>query len=126
MSVAAEIGEHRLRPGKGSFCIDDPFDVAQGTEMSGEVPGIGKVAETAEEAQTAGIVRRRELFQEQAAEQPREHAHRQEEAGAAGYPAVAVKGDTATRHDTMHMGIGTDPPSTCAHGRAWRRHLTRW
>ncbi len=30
--------------------------------MAGEVPGIGKVAEFAEEAQTAGLVRRRELL----------------------------------------------------------------
>jgi hypothetical protein len=49
---------------------DTAVGVAQGSEMAGEGPRVGKVAVIAEEAQAAGIVRRRELLQEQAAEQP--------------------------------------------------------
>ena len=51
--------------------------------MAGEGPGIAMVAVFAEEAQEAVAVGRRELLQEQPAEQPREYAHRQEEARSA-------------------------------------------
>ena len=42
----------------------------------------------AEEVQAAGLVGRGEPLQEQPAEQAREHAHRQEEAGPARDPAL--------------------------------------
>ena len=44
-----------------------------------------------------------ELLQEQSAEQAREHAHRQEEAGPARHPALAVERDAAARHDHVDM-----------------------
>src|SRR5206468_3331762 len=36
MGVAAEIGEHRLRPGEGSLGIDDPLDLAQRRQIGRE------------------------------------------------------------------------------------------
>src|SRR2546430_498979 len=51
----------------------------------------------AEELQVAGLVGRDQLLQEQPAEQAREHAHRQEEAGPARHPALVVERDTAAR-----------------------------
>ena len=44
-----------------------------------------------------------QLLQEQSPEQPREHADGEEEAGPAGYPALAVERDAAARHDDVHM-----------------------
>jgi hypothetical protein len=44
-----------------------------------------------------------ESFQKQAAEQTRQHAHRQEETGAAGHPAVVIGGQAAAWHDAVQM-----------------------
>ena len=57
----------------------------------------------AEELQAAGVVGGGELLQEQPPEQPREHAHGEEEAGPAGYPALAVQRDAAARHDDVDV-----------------------
>ena len=43
------------------------------------------------------------FFQEASPEQPRQHAHRQEEARLAGDPAFAIEGQPATGNDAMHM-----------------------
>ena len=90
VGVAAELGEHRLRPGEGALGVEDPLDLAQGAEMVIEGMGLGKMAEIAEEVQASGIVGGYQLLQEHSAEQPREHAHGQEEAGPAGDPLCAV------------------------------------
>ena len=50
-----------------------------------------------------------ELFQKQPAEQPREHAHRQEEARPAGYPPLAVQGNAAARNDHVDMRMVGEP-----------------
>ena len=44
-----------------------------------------------------------EFFEEAAAEQPREHPHRQEEARLAGDPALTVGGEATAGHDAVHM-----------------------
>jgi hypothetical protein len=46
-----------------------------------------------------------ELFQKQPAEQPREHAHRQEEARPAGYPPLAVQGNAPARNDHVDVRV---------------------
>ena len=48
---------------------------------------------------------RRELVQEQASEQPRQHAHGQEEARPAGDPAASIGRKAATRHDAMQVRV---------------------
>ena len=66
----------------------------------------------AEELQVAGLVGGDQLLQEQPPEQAREHAHRQEEAGPARHPALAVERDAAARHDHVDvrmMGHGRAP-----------------
>jgi hypothetical protein len=57
----------------------------------------------AEELQVAGLVCREQPLQEQPAEQARQHAHRQEEAGAARHPALAIERDAAARHDHVDV-----------------------
>ena len=59
----------------------------------------------AEELQAAGLVGGEQPLQEQPSEQAREHAHRQEEAGAARYPALAVERDAAARHDHVDVRV---------------------
>ena len=80
VGIAAEIGEHRLRPGEGPLGIDDPLDLAQRRQVGREGAPLGERRVIAEEVEAAGIMRRRELLQGQPAEQPREHTHGQEEA----------------------------------------------
>ncbi len=71
----------------------------------------------AKESQATGGVGDDELFQKQSAEQPRQHAHRQEEAGPAGYPALTVQGDAAARDDHVNMRmVGERRPPCVQHG----------
>jgi hypothetical protein len=57
----------------------------------------------AEELQAAGLVGGEQPLQEQPAKQAREHTHRQEEAGPACHPALAVGRDAAARHDHVDV-----------------------
>ena len=57
----------------------------------------------AEELQLPATMRLLQFFEEAAAEQPRQHAHRQEEARLAGDPALAVGRKPAAGHDAVHM-----------------------
>jgi hypothetical protein len=54
-----------------------------------------------EEVQPPGLVRGGQSFEEQAAEEAREHPHGQKEAGPAGNPALAVGRKAAARDDDM-------------------------
>src|SRR6202163_3196044 len=72
---------------------------------------VGERGMIAEECQVAGLVGCDQLLHEQPAEQAREHAHRQEEAGAARHPALAVERDAAARHDHVDVRV-------MGHGRA--------
>ena len=56
-----------------------------------------------EELQPAAAMSLTELFEEAAAEQAREHPHRQEEARLAGDPARAVGGEATAGNDAVHM-----------------------
>src|SRR3546814_1557720 len=51
--------------------------------------------------------------QEQAAEQGGEHADRQEEGGAGGYPACSIAGDAAARYDHVDVGMMGKRGSPC-------------
>ncbi len=103
MGVAGEIGQHGLGPGEGALAIDDPFHAPQRDQVGGEGGAVSQAGVLAEEDQPPLGVGGGELVQEQAAEQAREHAHRQEEAGAAGDPALAVGRQAAAGHDAVHM-----------------------
>ena len=104
MGVAAEIGQHLFGPAERGLGIDHPVDAAQLRRGgAAKACGLGKAGEIAEEAQLAGVEGVLQCLQEQAAEQAGEHAHRQEEAGAAGDPAGAVGRGAAARHDAMDM-----------------------
>ncbi len=59
----------------------------------------------AEEPQLPVLMQALQFFQEAPPEQPRQHAHRQEEPRSAGHPGLAVRGQAAARHDAVHMRV---------------------
>lgn len=83
MRIAAEISQHLFGPAEWRFGIDDPVGPSKLCEALGECGGIGETGEMAKEAQLAGREGSLQLLQKQAAEQPGEDAHRQEEPGPA-------------------------------------------
>lgn len=69
--------------------VDDPVGPSELIEPLSECGGISEMGEIAKKAQLASREGSLQLLQKQAAEQPREDAHRQEEAGPASHPACA-------------------------------------
>jgi len=92
MGVAGQIGKNRRRTGERTLGINDPFALAQRCEPLDERLRIGELCIFAEELQPAAVVCGGEFFEETPAEQPRQHAHRQEEARPARDPALTVGG----------------------------------
>ena len=90
MDLAAEIGQHLFGATERRLGIDDPFDAPELVEPSSEGRGLGHTGEFAEEAQLAALECILQVLQEQAAKQSREHAHGQEETGAASDPPRAA------------------------------------
>ena len=105
MGVAGEIGEDGLRSGEGSLGEDHPCGAAQRRERGVEGALVGEGREIAAEGEPAGLVERRQTIEKQAAEQPREHAHGQEEAGLAGDPARPVRRQAAAGNDDVDMAM---------------------
>src|SRR6266481_3520387 len=94
--------------------------MAELAETTCEGLRLGKVGELAEEPQLAGAEGVLQFPQEQSAEQPREHAHRQEEAGATSDPAGAVERGSAAGDDAMdvRMALQGLAPGVENHGHA--------
>jgi hypothetical protein len=103
MGVASEITEHLFRPGKWRFGEDHPVDAGQFIEPSGERGVISQVCECAGQAKLTRGDGGAQLADERVAEATGEHAHRQEEAGAASDPACLVGRDAATRDDAVQV-----------------------
>ena len=101
--VAREIGEDGLGSGEGSLGEDDPRGAAQRRKRGVEGAPFGEWGEVAEEGEAAGLVQGCEPFKEEAAEQARQHAHGQEEAGPAGDPAPSVRRQAAAGNDNVDM-----------------------
>jgi hypothetical protein len=66
---------------------------------------VGKRCEAAEEDEPASIVQGQQPAQEHAPEQLAKHAHRQQERGSRGDPALAIERDAAARDDHVHMRV---------------------
>jgi hypothetical protein len=103
MRIAAEISQHLFGTAEWRLGIDDPVGPSELIEALSERGGIGEVCEIAKEAQLASREGGLQLLQKQAAEQPREDAHRQEEAGPASDPACAVERGSTAGHDAVDM-----------------------
>ena len=105
MRIAGQIGEHRGRPGKRAFGVNNPFAFAQRRQPLRERPCVTQCSVLPEELQPAAAMRNGQFFEEATAEQAPEHAHRQEEAWLARDPARAVGGEAAAGNDAMPMGM---------------------
>jgi len=68
MSVASDVVENLLGPGKGGFGIDDPFCIAEGGEISGEGSWIVQLKERGKEMQLTRVEGLLQQLEEQAAE----------------------------------------------------------
>ena len=66
--------------------------LAQRYEPLRERVRVGQVRVFTEEAQLAAAMSRGQLFEEASTEQPREHAHREEEPEPAADPAIGIEG----------------------------------
>ena len=105
VGVAAEIGQHRLGAAEGRLGIDHPFGLAERGKPGGEGVGVRESGQVAEEDQRASAMQRAQPLNEQAAKQPGQHPHMQEEARAAGNPAGAVQRQAAAGDDHVDMGM---------------------
>ena len=74
-------------------------------EIGGERVSVAQRFKLSIEAQRTGTERAVQLFEEQSAEEPGQHPHRQEEAGTARDPALAIGAEATARHHTVHMGM---------------------
>ena len=68
MGVAAEIGEHGVRPGEGTLGVDHPLDSGERRQMGCEGVGVLQAGEGVEEAQAAGLMGGGQLFEDEAAD----------------------------------------------------------
>jgi hypothetical protein len=59
----------------------------------------------AEELQVVGLMRLDQHFEKEAAEETREHAHRQKEGWPARHPARPIRREATARHDHVHMRV---------------------
>ncbi len=103
--VAAEIGQHLLWPAERRLGVDHPVEAAHPGQQAGESGWLGQAGEIAEELEDARVEGRPQLLQKEAAEQTRQHAHGQKEAGPAGDPVRSIERDAAARHDAMEVGM---------------------
>ena len=112
--MAGEIGEYGLGSGEGSLGEDDPLGAAQRREGGVEGAFLGKGPELAEKGEAAGRMQGSKAVEEEPAEEAREHAHRQEETGLAGYPARPVRRQAAAGNDDVDVGMVGHAEPRCA------------
>jgi len=91
VGIAGQIGENPFWSGERAFSVYDPVPPPRFGEMAGESARVGKMREIAEKLQFGGVERCAELVDEDAAKETRQWAHRQEEAGFAGFPALSIE-----------------------------------
>lgn len=85
--------------------------LANRCEVAKESAPVGKRCEAAEEGEPARVVQGQQPAQEHAPEQFAKHAHRQQERGARGDPALAIERNAAARDDHVHMRVVTPTPT---------------
>ena len=105
VGVATEVVEDAGGSVEGRLGVDDPLGLAQGPEVPVEGGGIGERGEGAGQVQAALAVGVFEGLEEEGAEAAREDADGQEEAGPAGDPAIALRGEAAAGDDAVQMGV---------------------
>src|SRR5262245_2559244 len=105
MCIAGQIFEDLRRATKRGFGIDDPVEVLQGSQELLPRLGSRQRMTVACERQAALRMALAEPGQKEAPEHPTEHAHRQEEGGAARQPLGAIWRQPAAGDHTVEMGM---------------------
>ena len=113
VGVAAQVVEHLGGTTEGRFGINDPLGLAAVLEPLRESGSGGQGLELAVELKFSLIKGLLESGQEQATEESRQDAHRQEEARAAANPTFSIGRQSAAGNHTMQMGMMQQvlPPS---------------
>ena len=103
--VAGEIGEDGLRPAERPLGVDHSLGAAQRRERGVEGSLLTEGREVAEEDEAADRMQGCEPFEEEPAEETRQHPHGQEEAWLAGDPARTVRRQAAAGNDDVDSGL---------------------
>ena len=89
---------------EGRLGVDHPVGRAHRREVLGKRLAIAQGLKRRRKAELAGVEGLLQILEEQAAEQPGQHPHRQEEAGPAGDPAGAIGREPAPGDHAVQMG----------------------
>ena len=116
MGVAAEIGQHLLRPAEGRLGVDDPFEATDFGQQAGEGIGLCQVGEIAEEAQAARIDGRLAVASRKSRRNRRDSTRTgRKKPGRQEIQRVPSRRDATARHDAMQVGmIGEGSGPSCA------------
>jgi len=76
VGIAAEVGQHLGRTAEGRLGIGDPVHLGQLSEPALEGDGVRQGRQLAEELKLTGVEGGLQAFEEEAAEQAREHMNR--------------------------------------------------
>lgn len=109
MRVTAQILNSSLRASEGLFCVNDPFGFFERIEPAPEDGLVFKRRQFTEERQLVIFESPAETLEENPAEQARQHAHGQKEAGKARDP-LAIGTDAASGNDEVNVGMVPKPP----------------
>ena len=85
--------------------VDHPLLLGEPRQIRSERGRICQATALAEEPQLTAVTQLHKTGEKQAAEQCRQHPHRNEELGSAANPPLPVRRDAAARHDAMHVGM---------------------
>ena len=105
VGVLAEVVEDLVGAGEGGLGVDDPLGLAEGLEVAGEGVGVIERGEGVAELEPAGAKGLLEQFEEETAEQAGQDPDGEEEAGAAGDPAVTIGSDAAAGDDAVQVRV---------------------
>ena len=121
MGVARQIGQNGRGAAEWSLGIDDPFGLAQRREKRRECVARREIGVASNELQLAGVEGCQEFFEEETAEQPREDAYGQKEAGPAGDPAQTVRARGRPQGRSCGHGDDGSAPNPRYGEPIWRR-----
>ena len=120
MGVAAQIGQHLLGTGERRFGIHYPVGVLEGGEPAAKGCGVGQWGCGAGEVQLTVLVGLGQCLEILGAEHRRECAHRKQEPGLGGDPALAIgaQGSAGDHAVDMDVLIELLAPGVQDHGDA--------
>src|SRR4030042_664835 len=105
MGVPTQVIHHPLCALERGFAVDHPLLSVEFLEQGVECAFLSQVGNLARKHQLPFLVSFLEIGQELASEEPGENLDRKEKLPLAGYPSQPIRGQPASCHDTMQMGM---------------------